>query len=108
MPDFDSIFNDLKDGAKELIGLTLKNYKEAAEEDVMAFLNESKDSLARWTKLLAAGDLSISDFEWLVQSQKDLLLMNGLKQAGLAKIRIDQFKNGFLNLISDKVLDKVL
>ena len=108
MPEFDEIFEELKTGALELVRLTLKNYKEEAEADAKAFLEDSKEKLEKWTSLLARGELTANDFEWLVESQKDLLVMNTLKQTALTKIRLDQFKNSLLNLVVDTILDKVL
>ncbi|MDN3203767.1 hypothetical protein [Algoriphagus sediminis] len=106
-PDFEAIFEDLKTGALELSKLTVKQYKDEAQADVMAFLKDSKESLKRWTSLLAAGELTVADFEWLVESQKDLLLMNGLKQTALSKIRMEHFKTSVLNFVVDTALDHV-
>ncbi len=106
-PDFEAIFQDLKTGAMDLSKLTVKQYKDEAQADIMAFLKDSKESLERWTTLLAAGELTISDFEWLVQSQKDLLLMNGLKQTALSKIRLEHFKTSVLNFVVDTAIDHV-
>ena len=56
---------------------------------------------------LSRGDLTTQDFEWLVFSQKDLLLMEGLKQAGLASIRAEQFKNSVLSLVIDTIFNMI-
>jgi hypothetical protein len=53
--------------------------------------------------LLIEGKLTTEEFEWLVNSQKDLIQMAALKQAGLAAIRIDQFKASLLNMVVDTV-----
>ncbi|MFN0276725.1 MAG: hypothetical protein ACKVPJ_13340 [Chitinophagales bacterium] len=104
MTNFDQIFDELITKTKELIALTVKNYISQAEADTTRFLNESKNKFEKWAKLLLEKRLSIDEFEWLIQSQKDLLTMEALKQAGLAKIRIDQFKNSLLNLVTDVIL----
>lgn len=106
-PDFEAIFEDLKTGALDLSRLTVKQYKDEAQADIMAFLKDSKESLERWTTLFASGDLTIADFEWLVESQKDLLLMNGLKQTALSKIRLEHFKTSVLNFVVDTAIDHV-
>ena len=108
MANFDEILKDLKDNALELIKSTLLDFKDQAREDVNDFLNATKDKLERWTTGLAKGELTKEDFKWLLESQKDLLVMNGLKQAGLAKIQIDKLKNAIVNMIVDTVIDKVL
>ena len=108
MADFNEIFEELKDNATKLIKLTVSNFKDQAEKDTKKFLEESKDNLERWTRLLINGELSTSEFEFLVESQKDLLVLNALRQSGLAKIRVDHFKNSLLNLIVDTIFNKVL
>lgn len=108
MPNFEELFSELKTNMEDLVKLTLSNYKKEALEDAKTFLESTKDKLKRWTELLAAKQLSTEDFEWLVESQKDLAKMTLLKQKGLAEIRIDQFKKSLLNLIVDTVFNKVL
>ena len=108
MANFDEILQDLKDNALALIKSTLFDFKDQAQEDVIAFFNSSKDKLEKWTQALINEDLSKEDFKWLLESQKDLMVMNGLKQAGLAKIRTDKLKNALVNMIVDTVVDRVL
>ncbi len=62
-----------------------------------------KDKLSRWTILLAEGKITAEDFELLVSAQKDLVEMTVLQRAGLAAIKIEQFKNSVINLITDTV-----
>ena len=105
--DFNSIFEQLKQGVIDLAQSTLKNYVSNAKQDAINMLNEMKEKLKRWTLLLADGKLTTSDFEWLVNSQKDLVEMDALKQAGLAAIRIDQFKASLMNLVVDTIFNLV-
>ncbi|MES1226683.1 MAG: hypothetical protein ABUT20_65015, partial [Bacteroidota bacterium] len=56
-------------------------------------------------EMLAEGNLTTEDFEWLMFRQKDLVVMNALKQAGLAEIRIEGFKQGVIGIIIDSVFD---
>jgi len=106
--DFKEIFETLKKQVEELATSTLKNYKTAAIKDGKQLLEAMKDDLKRWTLLLADKKLTTKDFEWLVNSQKDLVQLSALKQAGLAAIRIDQFRASVLNLIVDTVFNLVL
>jgi hypothetical protein len=105
--NFDEIFSALKEDIIALSQATLKNYIKDAKHDGLKILDASKEKLQRWTELLSEGKLTTEDFEWLVMSQKDLVEMQALKQAGLAAIRIDQFKNSVFNLLIDTVLHLV-
>ena len=106
--DFGEIFDELKSKTIDLAKLTVKEYAEEAKKDALAFLESSKEKLERWTTLLAKGDITTDEFEYLVNSQQSLAQMKALTQAGLAQIRADQFKQGLLNLVVDVVFNKVL
>lgn len=105
--DFKTILEQLKKNVEDLAERTLKHYAGKAKDDGKKMLNDMKEKLERWTKLLIDGKLTTEDFEWLVNSQKDLIQMNALKQAGLAAIRIDQFKASLLNLVVDTVFSVI-
>jgi len=99
MANFDDFWKTLKAGLEEL---ALKNWNEvkgAAVADGKAFFDQTKADLERWTKLLAAGELTKEDFEWLVAGKKDLAEMQALKNAGLALVRLEKFQNALISLV---------
>lgn len=49
--------------------------------------------------MLAKGDLTKDDFEWLLAGKKDVALLVALKQKGLAKVALDRFSNGLIDVI---------
>lgn len=101
--DFNDLYEQLKQGVIDLAETTLKKYVNKAKSDGKQMLEDMKDKLQRWTELLIEQRLTTEDFEWLINSQKDLIQMTALKQAGLAAIRIDQFVASLLNMIVDTV-----
>ena len=105
--NFSDIFDQLKAGVVGLAKTTASHYLADAKKDGQNLLIEMKDDLERWTKMLINGDLTTKDFEWLVNSERDSIRMAALEQAGLAMIRIDQFKNSVLNLIVDTVFKAI-
>jgi hypothetical protein len=106
--DFEEILKELRDSLLRLISEEYDDFREAAEKDVEAFLNESRDKLERWTKLLASGELTLEDYTWLLKSQKDLFVMRTLYNAGITQMRIEVFKNKVINTIIDVVSKLVL
>ena len=96
-------FNDFLDSIKDALETFAKDQwseqKSAAVADGNAFIDQSKADLERWTKALADGNLSKSDFEWLIESRKDLFELISLKQIGLSKIAANRFKNGVIDLV---------
>ena len=108
MSKFDDFIDVIEEGVKELAKKTLKGFKDEAVTDTKAFLDASKEDLKRWTKLLAQGELSQDDFKWLVLGRKDVAELHALKQAGLALVGIDRFKNALLDLVIDTAFDVFL
>lgn len=105
MADFDDFLENLKKGLEELAKKNWREFRDAAEKDGKAFVEKTKEDLRRWTKLLAQGDLSKDDFEFLVAGKKDLAEMEALKQAGLTLVRLERFQNALISLVIDTAFE---
>jgi len=90
--DFADLFEHLKDQVVTLASISLAKYENEAKKGALLSLNEIKGKLARWTLLLADRQLTTEDFEWLVNSQKQLMEMNALSQAGLQPYELTSLK----------------
>ena len=101
--NFQTILNTLKDEVTSLAATSVKKYTNEAKSDALSTLDHLKGNLETWTLQLASGDLSKKDFEFLILAQKELIQMVALKQAGLALIQVDEFKNALLNQIVNTV-----
>ena len=99
MSNFDDFIEALKEGLEDFAEDRWKDFKDAALNDGKSFLDKSKEDLERWTKSLANGNLNKNDFEWLLESKKDLAELFALKQIGLTKVALDRFLNGLIDLI---------
>jgi len=99
MATFDDFIAQLKTELGEFAEYSWKTYKTAAVKDGKAFIEKSKADLERWTKMLAKGDLTRDDFEWLMVGKKDLAELVALKQKGLAKVALDRFINGLIDTV---------
>ncbi len=97
--DFANVFNTLKNGVINIAETDLKDFVASAKSDGQAILDDLKADLQNWTLQLTSGQLSKSDFEDLVLGQKEELEMVALKEAGIAEIEADKFKNDVINLI---------
>ncbi len=106
--DFEDIFKQMKDNLFELIGDRVSDFTSEGKKDMKAFLEASKGKLKTWTQLLADGMLTLDDFNWLVKSQKDLLVMQALYQTGTSKIKLGHLKNAVIRTIVDTVKKIVL
>ena len=108
MATFDDFIDNLEGGVKKLAKKHFKDSLDTAEADGEAFIENCKEDLKRWTKLLANEDLSQDDFECLVAGTKDLAEMEALKQLGLKLVRIERFQNALISLVIDTAFDMFL
>jgi len=99
MSKFDDFIAALEDGVKRLAKDTLKGFETQALSDAQAFIAKCKKDLERWTELLTEGRLSKKDFCDLVQAKKDLAELHALTNAGLALIKLDQFRTALMNVV---------
>lgn len=107
-PNMAEVFSDIEQQIITLAEVTVSNFKNQAISDAKNLVNTIKTDIIRWTNLLSTGQIKISEFEFLVGSEKSLTAMISLEQAGLAQLRIQNYLNGVLNVVIDVVLKKVI
>jgi hypothetical protein len=108
MPDFKEIYKGIEEQIISLAENTVSNYKDEAIKDAKQLLSDMKDDLERWTLLLANKQIKINEFEWLVNSDKELVKMKSLEKAGLAEARVSAFGHSVFNLIIDTAIKSVV
>jgi hypothetical protein len=63
------------------------------------FFSRYATDLARWKKQVSDGSMDEDDLRWLLQSKQDLLNLQALKAEGLAKVALDRFVNGLIDVV---------
>ncbi len=101
MADFDDFLEDVKAGLGGLVADTLGDFADSAKERAAAFLEDTKEDLQKWRQQLADGEISLDDFEFLVKGKADLAEMSVLLERGAAKVAVDRFRLGLVQLIRD-------
>lgn len=99
MAEFDQFLKELQDELVEFADDSWKDHRQAAIADGRAFITKTKQDLRRWTRLLAGGEITRDDFEWLMLGRKDLARLTALKRKGLAKAALDRFTNGLIDTV---------
>lgn len=97
--NFEEVFAQLKQGIEQLAKKNVKDYIKQANSDGQKILSMMEDDLKIWTAQLANQEMSKADFRDLVLGQKDTLKIVSLKEAGLAAVQADRFKQGVFELI---------
>ena len=107
MAEQKQLFKDMEQQFISLAESTVSNYKKQAVADAKQILADLKPNLIRWTALLADKQIKVNEFEWLVNSDKELMKMKALENAGLAATRIAAFGSGVINIVIDTTLREV-
>ncbi|MFV0591191.1 MAG: hypothetical protein ACK5M7_07385 [Draconibacterium sp.] len=107
MADIEKLLTDLKDDAISIALNTVNEFKNEAKEDAVGLINSLETDIKKWSLMVLNGELSKSDLEWLVMAKKDLIEMIGLKNIGMAKIKIDELKNKLLGLVVTKIFSLI-
>ena len=97
--NFDEIYQSLKNGVVTVAKDNLQEYENAAKADGQAALSDMKTSLQQWAIEVENGSMTKEDLQFLLQGEESLDEMRALKEAGLAAVRIDKFRNGLVNMV---------
>jgi len=97
--NFDELFKNLTAEVVSIAKDSLKDYENEAKADGQQALENIKLSLQQWAKELETGVITPEDLSYLLREEEGLNQMIALKQAGLAAIHIDKFRNDIVNTI---------
>jgi len=97
--DFEEILKALRANLLAALEENHSAYSNQSVNDIDVFLQSFKEKLKRWTILFAEGHLTEDDFEWLVKSQKDLLVLENLLQEGVSKISLGHLKTKIIKIV---------
>ena len=101
--NFDAFFQNIETNVASLAKSSLHDYATEAKTDGQTIVNGMKAELQQWTAELEEGALTLDDLNFLLKEEAALVEMASLKEAGLAAVRIDEFKVGITNVITGAV-----
>ncbi len=97
--DFERTLRELKESLFHILGNEYLEFEVESKKDIETFINNSREKLERWTRLLTEGAICIEDYEWLVKSQRDLLALSELEKVGISKIRLGHLKSKIVKAV---------
>jgi len=97
--DVQSIVDTIKTGIIGLAKNSLKEYLPQAQADAQSIADAIKSNVQVWTGQLTSGEISPDDLTFLIKGKEEYLKIAALTQAGIAKVELDKFKAGVINLI---------
>ena len=101
MAIYDDFLEAVKNGLGDLVGDTIGDFANSAKDRAEDFLAEAAEDLKKWVKQLADGEISQDEFEFLVEGKAELGQINALLEIGAAKVAVDKFRIGFVQLLKD-------
>jgi|GEM_PF-3414443 len=108
MSKFDDYLDSVMQDARALLGTTIKQGRDEAQEILEAHVQNSRSRLERWTKLLADGDLKKREFELLINNQVTLGRMRLRTVEVIGKKAALEFRNRLRALFIDKAFEVFL
>lgn len=108
MADYKEIISSLQREVEQAVREGFRDYKDQAEAEARAFYAGVKADLENWAKALVEGLLSQEDFEWLLHSKKDLIKLEGLRQAGAALARVERVRMKIIDITLRVIFSRLL
>jgi hypothetical protein len=108
MATYDDFLGALKSSLSQYAKQAWADYRDQAQADGQAFIDQTKQDLQIWSQQLAAGQITQVEFRFNVNSKKSLAQLVSLKQAGLAKVSADKFTNGLVDVIVNTAVSTFL
>jgi len=105
--NFDQLVQNLESGVETLAKSSLTEYEQAAKTDGINAIDNMKSNLQVWSQAVANGSLTFEDLGFLLKAEESLNEMTALKEAGLAEVRIDEFKVGLVNVITGGIASAI-
>jgi len=101
--DFELLLKQLKENLLAVLKEKYPNLRGQSKKDIEAFIKSAKEKLERWVLMLSKSQINLEEFEWLLQSQKDLLSLKQLYATGTSKIALGHLKNKIIKVVLDTV-----
>jgi hypothetical protein len=102
MAESDFVAN-LQTGLTALAQQEFKQYSGTAVDMAIAsglqFFHRYDAELEDWKNQLVEGDMDEDDLRWLLQARDDLVNLETLKKEGLAKVALDSFVHGLIEVV---------
>ncbi|WP_419803285.1 hypothetical protein [Mucilaginibacter sp.] len=99
----DQFYQNIESGVESLAKSTLHDYATQAKSDGQTTVDGMKEYLQQWKLEVEEGALTLEDLKYLLKEAAAVTEMAALKEAGLAAIRIDEFRLGITNVITGAV-----
>jgi hypothetical protein len=106
--EIELLIKEIKKQVGVIINEKYIEIKPELEKAIGYFFEETKEKLEKWLYLYSTGKLTKQEFEWLLKSQKDTLILKGLQKKGIATLHLNAIKNSLLKIIFQTIKTLVI
>ena len=78
------------------------------KKNTQEFLKFTSEKILRWTLLLAQKQITLSEFEWLLKAQVNLLKIKHIENNAITSTKINKFKEQLVQIIINLFITKYL
>lgn len=100
----DDIILELKKEINQLLETKYSELKEEAEEIVKETLESIKAKLENWSILLSTGEITPEEFEYVIKTEEQLLILKALQARGIASLELKNFMFELIGAVIQIVL----
>jgi len=104
MIDFNHFLNILKSDLADIGKEYGQDFIDDIVHDGTSFAIRRKENLERRALLLTEGKLTKDEFEWLLESDKNLVEMEAVKKRGLAVVQMNKLQNAIVGTVSGALI----
>lgn len=106
--EIEELIKEIKNQIGVVINEKYIEIKPELEKAINDFLEETKEKLEKWLYLYSTDTLTKQEFEWLVKSQKDLLILKGIQNKGIATLNLNAIKNTIFKIVFQTIKTLVI
>lgn len=97
MDDFDRFIKIVKTDLGTVAENLGRGYAKEMVEEGTDFAKRFQDRLERRIALLATGELTKEEFEWLMKSEKNLVELKSIEKKGLAVVQLNEIRGAIID-----------
>ncbi len=106
--DLNQIYLELEHEIKRLSQSTIVIYRDATREDAQQVISELKPDIDSWVSQLSQRTIACYELEGLLESKRDYIKLPRLKNKGVDKNELENFRNDILRLIAKSIMNTYL
>ena len=105
--NINELLKTIRNGISELAKESFSEFVKEAGSDAESTFNALKEDVESWAGQMQSGELSMDDLKFLMRGKKDLMKISALTQIGAAKIKMDKFKQGVVDLVISSIISVI-